>query len=82
MNQSWHRLAAVALAICLVALVVHPTAAGAAALAAFVLLPVVFFGLVAVPRSLWPAMGLDAVFVPPVLVRTELFQRPPPIFLL
>jgi hypothetical protein len=82
MKPSWRNLAAAGLAICLVALVLHPTAAGAAALAAMVLLPsalIGLFGLVDVPQSLGSALQLETVFATPVLVRAGLFQRPPPV---
>jgi hypothetical protein len=78
MSRNWRTLAALVLAICLVALVVHPTAAGFAALAALVLVPVALLGLVEVPRSLWPALDLELALAVSVLPRASLFQRPPP----
>ena len=82
MPRNWRNLAAMVLAICLVAVLVHPTAAGVAALAALVLAPVTLFGLVETPRSLWPALALKRVFTAAVQVRGELFQRPPPVSIL
>lgn len=85
MKPSRRNLAAAGLAICLVALALHPTAAGAVALAAMVLLPIALsglFGLVDVPQSLGSALELETVFATPVLVRASLFQRPPPLSLL
>jgi hypothetical protein len=71
-------VAALGMALCLLALLLHPAPVHGAALAGFVLLPVVLFGLVLVPRSLWPAADLDQIFAAPVLCRADLFQRPPP----
>lgn len=81
MNHGWRNLAAMVLAICLVALVLHPASAGAALLAVLVLAPVTLFGLILVPRSLWPPLQLETVFAAPVLRRAALFQRPPPVSL-
>ena len=84
MNRSisawtWQRLAAFVLAVCLLALVLsHPLSPAAPLLAAIVLLPVVLFGLVIVPRSLWPAADLDSLASVSVRARAPLFQRPPP----
>jgi hypothetical protein len=77
-RHNWQILAALGLALCLVALMVHPLDAHAPVLSAFVLLPVVLFGLVVVPRSLWPAADLEQRFALPVLCRAQLFERPPP----
>jgi hypothetical protein len=71
-------MAAVGLALCLVLLLLHPSPAGGAGFAAVLLLPVSLFGLVLVPRSLWPASGLEQRFAVPILCRASLFQRPPP----
>jgi hypothetical protein len=78
MSLTWHKLAAVGVAIGLLLLVVHP-AAGVALAAALVLTPVLLFGLVLTPRSLWPAANLENRFVTPVLGLAGLFQRPPPL---
>jgi hypothetical protein len=76
---AWQKLAALGLALCLFALVLlHPVSPQAPVLAAVILLPVVLFGLVAVPRSLWPAADLDPLVSIPVRARAHLFQRPPP----
>jgi len=74
-----HRNQAVALgaAILLLALLVCPAAG-----VALVLAPVLLFGLVAAPRSLWPASNLEPPFAEPVLIRAGLFQRPPPVSIL
>ena len=80
-TSSLRKLAAFGLAICLVALALHPTAASAAALAAFILLPVALFGLVLTPRSLWPVADPAPHFALPVFWLAELFQRPPPFSL-
>jgi hypothetical protein len=74
-------LAAVGIAILLLALVVPP-AAGMVLATALVLTPVFLFGLVAAPRSLWPAADLEQRFAAPVLERAPLFQRPPPVSIL
>ena len=80
------RLAALALilsmALCLLALLLHPVAPHAVAVAPILLLPVLLFGLVLVPRSLWPAFELAQQFALPIRARASLFQRPPPISLL
>jgi hypothetical protein len=79
MKVSWQKLAALGLALCLLALaLLHPVAPQAPVLAAVILLPVVLFGLVAVPRSLWRAADLDSLTPLPVRARAQLFQRPPP----
>jgi hypothetical protein len=75
---SWKVFAAVGLALCLVALLAHPVAGYS--LAALILAPVLLFGLVLVPRSLWPAADPGVCFAPRVLARAHLFQRPPPRF--
>lgn len=79
MRLNWDKL--IILAIGLVLLAVHPVA-GVALVASLVLTPVLLFGLVAVPRSLWPAADLDQRFVAPLLSLAGLFQRPPPISIL
>lgn len=76
-----HKLAAVGVAIVLFLLVAHPVA-GVVLAAAVVLTPVLLFGLVVAPRSLWPVADLDQRFVAPVLSLAGLFQRPPPISIL
>ncbi len=80
-TSSLRKLAAFGLAICLVALVLHPTAASAAAMAAFILLPVALFGLVLAPRSLWPVVDPAPQLALPVFWLAELFQRPSPFSL-
>lgn len=76
---TWQKLAAWGLALCLLALVLlQPVTPHAPVLAAVVLLPVVLFGLVIVPRLLWPAADLDPLIAAPVRARAQLFQRPPP----
>jgi hypothetical protein len=76
---TWPRFAAFGLALCLLALaLLHPLQPQAPVLAAVVLLPVVLFGLVVAPRSLWRAADLDPLVPLPVRARAPLFQRPPP----
>lgn len=76
---TWQKVAAFGLALCLLALVLlHPATPHTPLLAAVVLLPVVLFGLVAVPRTLWPAADLDPLTPVPLRARAQLFQRPPP----
>jgi hypothetical protein len=82
MRLNGHKLAAMGMAICLLALLVHPTAAGIAALTTVVLAPVLLFGLVLVPRSLWPAADPEPSVASPIFCRAALFQRPPPISIL
>ena len=74
----WQKLAVLSVAFCLPLLLLHPLPAHGPAVAAFVLLPVVLFGLVVVPRSLFPAADLDQRFALPILTRADRFQRPPP----
>lgn len=76
---NWRKAAAFALALCLFVLaLLQPVATHAPVLAAIILLPVVLFGLITVPRSLWPTANFDPF--PPITVRARasLFQRPPP----
>ena len=73
-----HKLAAVGIGLCLLAVLVHPAPAHTPALAAFILLPVVLFGLILVPRSLWPCRNVEQPVALAVRGRTSLFQRPPP----
>lgn len=75
---NWRLFAALSLAVCLLLLAFHPAPAHSASLAAFVLLPVLLFGLVLVPISLWPAFDLDQHFVALPVCRANLFERPPP----
>jgi hypothetical protein len=76
---TWQRLAVLGLALCLLVLaLLHPIAPQAPVLAAVILLPVVLFGLVVAPRSLWRAADLDPLVPLPVRARAPLFQRPPP----
>jgi|HubBroStandDraft_1064217.scaffolds.fasta_scaffold282288_1 hypothetical protein len=81
MNLNLRKLAAVGGLIFLLASVVHPTTAVGFVLS-LVLTPVVLFGLVLTPRSLWPALDLERTFGAPILVRAALFQRPPPFSVL
>jgi membrane-bound ClpP family serine protease len=80
MRLTWHRLAAVGAATVVLLLVAH-SVAGVALAGVLVLTPVMLFGLVEVPRSLWPAMDLELSFAAPILGRAGLFQRPPPVSL-
>ena len=73
-----YKLIALGIGLCLLALLAHPAPAHAPALAAFVLLPVVLFGLILVPRSLWPCCDLEQALALEVRTPTTLFQRPPP----
>ncbi|MGA8108243.1 MAG: hypothetical protein WB974_02340 [Acidobacteriaceae bacterium] len=81
MPFSRHILATIGVAICLLLLVVQP-AAGVALATALVLTPVLLFGLVVVPRSLWPAADPEQRFDSALLGRAGMFQRPPPISIL
>jgi hypothetical protein len=75
----WGKATALCAALILLALaLLHPVGPHAPVLAAVILLPVVLFGLVVVPRSLWPAADLDPLAPIPVRARAHLFQRPPP----
>lgn len=75
----WRSFAALAVSFCLLALVLmHPAGSPEPLLAAFVLLPVVLFGLVVVPRSFWPAADFSHPVPLSVRARASLFQRPPP----
>jgi hypothetical protein len=78
MRLNGHKVAAMGMAICLLALLVHPTAASVAALAAVILVPLVLFGLVVAPRSLWPVVDVRVRCTSAVPCRAALFQRPPP----
>jgi hypothetical protein len=73
----WQPFAALGLIIGLLVLLSHPTVALGAQLVAFVLLPVLLFGLVMLPSFFWPAYD-DQRFWSLILPRTDLFQRPPP----
>lgn len=74
----WQKFLIAGLVVCLLALLLHPVAAQHAPLAAFVLVPVLLFGLIIVPRSLWPSTDLEQRFALNVCCRSSLFQRPPP----
>ena len=65
-------------AVCLLALLLLHAPAPGLVLAVVVLFPVLLFGLVPVPRSLWPLCGLEQRFALPIRCRRSLFQRPPP----
>jgi hypothetical protein len=82
MILNWRKLAAFGLAICLLALAIHPTPAGVPLLAASVLQPALLFGLVLVPRLLWPATDMEPRCAVPILCRAGLFVRPPPVSIL
>jgi hypothetical protein len=72
-------LVALGLALCLLLLTLHPAPGHAGVLAAVLLVPVVLFGLVAAPKSLWPAAGPDERLAAPVFCRGPLLPRPPPV---
>lgn len=74
----WQKFLIAGLAVCLLALLLHPSLAQSAVVAALLLVPVLVFGLVPVPRSLWPCRDLDHRFALHVRSRASLFQRPPP----
>lgn len=77
-HARWQKFLIAGLAVCLLGLLLHPSLAQSAVVAALVLFPVLLFGLIPVPRSLWPRRDLDHRFALSVLSRTTLFQRPPP----
>lgn len=74
----WQKFLIAGLAVCLLALLLHPSLAQSAIVAALLLFPVLLFGLIPVPRSLWPCRDLDHRFALPFRSRARLFQRPPP----
>ncbi len=78
LRRNWRTIVVLGMALGLLALLLHPVVTHGPALAAFVLLPVLLFGLVLAPLSLWPAGDLEQRWVAPVLCRAHLFQRPPP----
>ena len=73
---SWRLLAVIGLMLCVAVFLLHASPAHNAP--DFLLLPVVLFGLVLVPRSLWPVFDFDLRCNAPLLHGTTLFQRPPP----
>jgi len=81
---NWRKAAALCVALSLFVLalfapvLLHPVSPHASVLAFLILLPVVLFGLVVVPRSLWPAADLDPLLPVTPRARASLFQRPPP----
>lgn len=75
--SKWRGFAALGMAICLLVLLASPVPAVGLALG-LVLVPVLLFGLVLVPPSLWPAADREQTFAAPILSRVPLFQRPPP----
>jgi hypothetical protein len=75
---NWKIFAAFGLLLCLLALLANP--AHALSSAALLLFPVLLFGLISVPRSLWPVGAPDTACTPRRLARAPLFQRPPPRF--
>jgi len=74
----WQKILVAGIVVCLLALLLHPVSAAGSVLAACVLFPVLLFGLIPVPRSLWPCRDLDQRRTVLVLSRASLFQRPPP----
>lgn len=78
MNFNRRKLVIVGVVMGLLALVVYPAATCLALAASSILTPVLLFGLVLVPLSLWPAADLEQRFALPFLGRPVLFQRPPP----
>ncbi|HTV82178.1 MAG TPA: hypothetical protein VME18_05975 [Acidobacteriaceae bacterium] len=69
---------AFSLLLCLLALLAHP--AHALSSAALLLFPALLFGLISVPRSLWPVGAPETACTTRWLAREPLFQRPPPRF--
>ena len=74
----WKALFAIAVVIGLLLLALYPLHSGSAAPACVVLLPVLLFGLVNVPCSLWPVAEASLEVRHQRLERLPLFQRPPP----
>ncbi|HKR28280.1 MAG TPA: hypothetical protein VJS11_12530 [Acidobacteriaceae bacterium] len=74
----WRKFLIAGLAVCLLTVLLHPSLPQSAVVAALVLFPVLIFGLVRVPRSLWPCRDLGDRFALPVFCGAGLFQRPPP----
>lgn len=75
---NWKLFAAFGLLLCLLALLAHP--AHALSSAALLLLPVLLFGLVPLPRSLGPFLAPEPAGGPRYPALATLFQRPPPRF--
>jgi hypothetical protein len=75
--STWRGFAVAGVVLCLLALFLSPVPAVGLALS-LVLAPVLLFGLVLVPQSLWPAADREQTFAAPILSRVPLFQRPPP----
>ena len=76
-QRRWKTLLAITMVIGLLLLLIAGGSHGHLTLAS-VLLPVLFVGLVEIPRSLWP-VGDAALTIPHQLLdRASLFQRPPP----
>ncbi len=63
----------------LLLLIPQATGHGIGLPACFVLLPVLLFGLIRLPHSLWPPAEAGLTVRHQFLDRTPLFQRPPPI---
>jgi hypothetical protein len=79
MRIDWRKLAVFGMAlIVLVLALLYPLAPQAPVPAAAILLPVVLFGLVLVPLTLWPASDFGRLILLPLRARAPLFQRPPP----
>ena len=74
----WQKVVIAGLTVCLLALLLLHGPVQGLVLAAVVLFPVLLFGLVPVPGSLWPLCRLEQRFALPIRCRTTLFQRPPP----
>lgn len=74
----WRQILVGGIVICLLALLLHPVSAAGSVLVACVLFPVLLFGLIPVPRSLWPCRDLNQRRAVLVLSRASIFQRPPP----
>jgi hypothetical protein len=77
-QQTWKALFAIAAVIGLLLLALYPSQSVSALPACVVLLPIMFFGLVNVPRSLWPVAEASLEIQHQCLERLSLFQRPPP----
>ena len=82
MHRRQHRgllaLVALAVAIGLLLLVSQASGHGGALPLCFVLPSILLFGLVEVPRSLWPLVEASLTIRHQLLERASLFQRPPP----
>jgi hypothetical protein len=78
-QHGWKALLAITVVIgLLLLLVLHISGDAGAVPACFVLMQVLFFGLVDVPRSLWPLAEISLTIRHQILEPASLFQRPPP----